>query len=319
MNTETNTDDKKREHADISIAAIIISSFTAIICAFILFVIFKSKSFQTYSFYYVIIFNVVFILDNFLRIFPFDDGKDYSFTPKEIIQAINLVFLNKFEICVITMQNLTLYLGVTKADKYLTYQRLIFFISLFLSIFISFIVTILILYLSESFKPFSVYCYINLTDETIIIDSIFHGIFYLATLFFLFNLLFYLGKKRREVKLGNIEDMDYGRHQCKYTILHILIVAFFAVSFLSNVLEDLNSDQKKIFDFLFLIIGFIIDLAYCVNRVLVKETLKIFCKDSYKSKYEALQKLKLLGKDENYEDNDEDEDEEAKRQRTGSF
>ena len=307
-----NEDFEIKEYPEISIVAIIISSFAAIISAFILFIIFKSKAFQTYSFYYIIIFNITFILDNIFRIAPFDDKNTNNFNIFEKIQAYSLVFFNKFEICVITMQNLTFYLGVT-TDQYSANQRLTFFLTLVISLFISFVITSIFLVIQVPLKAYSVYCYIKVSKESQIIDCIFHGIFYFASVFFLVNILRYLKKKIKEVKERLIEDLGYNHHLCKVLVLHFLTIAFFLLSFLSNTL-NLEYDDKKIYDLLFLIIGFIMDLAYCVNRVLVKETLKIFCKDTHKQKMETLQKLKIFGADENYED-----EEEIKKQRTESF
>ena len=310
-----NEDFEIKEHPEISIPAIIFSVFAAIICGFILFVIFKSKSFQTYSFYYIIIFNIIFIIDNIFRIAPFDDKNTNEFNRMEKIQAISLVFLNKFEICIITMQNLTFYLGVIKIEKYSSNQKLIFFITFFISIFASLLIMIIFNAIGISFRAYSVYCYIRVTHETRIIDSVFHGIFYVASLFFLINLIIFLCKKRKEVNAGLIEDLGYNHYLCKVVILHFLNFSFFAISFLSNFLY-LEFGGKKIYDILFLIIGFIIDLAYCFNRVLVKETLKIFCKDTHKQKLQVLQKMKILTNDDNYE---ESEDDDPKRQRTESF
>ena len=69
-------------------------------------------------------------------------------------------------------------------------------------------------------------------------------------------------------------------------------------------------------DILFLITAFALDLVI-VLRVLVKETLKIFCKDTHKQKYETLKKLKILGDDDKFKENEEEKD--LKRQRTKTF
>ena len=301
-----------KEHPEISITGIIFSVFAAIICIFLLFVIFKSKAFQTYSFYYIIIFNITFIIDNIFRLAPFDDKNTNEFNKKEKLQAMSLVFLNKFEICVITMQNLTFYLGVKQTDQYSSNQKLIFFITLFISIFVSLLITIILFFIHVPLQAYNVYCYIASTKNSLIIDSIFHGIFYLATIFFLSNIIRYLCKKRKEVNSGFIEDLNYKHHLSKVIILHILNICYFFLSYYSNF----TVFRKNIIcDLLFLITAFVLDLVYCFNRVLVKETLKIFCKDTHKQKMETLKKMKILGDDEKYEEEDED----VKKQRTESF
>ena len=74
--------------------------------------------------------------------------------------------------------------------------------------------------------------------------------------------------------------------------------------------------REGFYDLFYLIIVFFIDLAYWANRVLIKETLKLFCKNTYQEKYKKL--MKLFSNDIEDEDN-ENEEENLKKERADSF
>ena len=128
-----------KEHPGISIPGILIGSFSVITSIFFLYILFKSKAFQTYSFYYIIIFNIILILDNIFRMFSFDDTNSNYYNFMEKFQAICLTFFKKLELSIMANQNLTYFLGVNLIDLYSSKKMLIFYISLFLRILISFI------------------------------------------------------------------------------------------------------------------------------------------------------------------------------------
>lgn len=305
------TDDIK-EHPDISITGIVLSILSIIICFFLLFIICKSKVFQTYSFYYIIIFNIIFAFDNIVRISPFDDKQKDEYNIKEKIQAFCLIFFNKFELSIITMQNLIYYLGIIKANNYSSNKKLIFFLTLLINS-ISSLALSLIIFKKAELEAFRVYCYIKNTEVTKIIDLVFHCTFYLINFFCLLSLICYLCRKKSQADSGFIEDMDYKHHLYKMIVLELLVTSLFFLSIYFN-LKDLRTESY--YDLFFLINAFILDLVYCVNRVLIKEILKVFCKQTYKEKYKKIKNLKIFG--DNTTHNDDEDEEETNRKRRGT-
>ena len=290
-----------KEHPGISIPGILIGSFSVITSIFFLFILFKSKAFQTYSFYFIIIFNIILILDNILRMFSFHDTNSNNYNALEKVQAFCLTLFKKLELSIMANQNLTYFLGVNLIDLYSSKKMLIFYISLFLSILISLIITI-ILFLKASLILIQAYCYVNTFDSDLTrsIDFIFICFFYFASIIFLAVIIRYLCVKKKEVKTGLIEDVGYNHHLKKIIILYIFNGLMYVLSF--NEIDL----RKDFYDLFYLIIVFFIDLAYWANRVLIKETLKLFCKNTYQEKYKKL--MKFFCNDIEDEDNENEEE-----------
>ena len=196
-------------------------------------------------------------------------------------------------------------------DFYLSKKKSIYYITLVISIIISIIIPMI--YHGSKIRTTrnGTYNYIVQDKITIISESIFHLVCFVVNLFFLLVLMCYLKGKKKEAESGLIEDIDYKHHFRKIITLLILVPTLIIFSFFFNLSGD--------FDLLFLIISFILNLTYCVNRVLIKEILKLFCKDTYKKHLEKVDSLKILGDAEKYEDNEEEHEEIKKRQRTESF
>ena len=297
-------DNDFKKYLDISITGVVISVFSLIITFFLLVIIFKSKAF-TYSFYYIIILNILLLLDNVFRIAPFDDNNKKEFNIFEKIQAYGLIVVNKFEISVITMQNLIYYLGITKTKSYESNEKCIFFMTLLICLLISTSIGV-IFFFKVSLKAFRVYCYIDTNMFSTIIDSIFHSVFYLANLFFLLNIIIYLCCKRKEI------DLDFKHYLCKTIILFILITFLFFHSYFSNIYEL----RESYFDIFYLIDAFILDLIFCLNRRLAEETLKIFCRNTYKEKYNKIKKWKIFPDYTLYEDCEDNDDDNEDSEKT---
>ena len=271
-------------------------------------IIFKSNAFKTYSFCYIIIFNIILLLDNIFRISPFDDKDTNEFNIFEKIQAFGLIAVNKLEISVITMQNCIYYLGMIKTNTYKSNEKLIFFMTLLISILITASIVIIFIF-KVKLKAFRVYCYTETNELTIIIDSAFHSVFYLANFYFLFYLIIYFCCKIKKVKSGILKDMDYKHYLCKTFIIFILITFLVVHSYFSNIYEF----RESYYDIFYLIDAFLLDLIYCFNRTLVEETLKIFCKNTYKEKFEKIKKWKIFGDYTLYEDNDDEKQSDMER------
>lgn len=298
------------------IISLVLSFFSALISIFLLFIIIKSKVFYEYSFYYIIIFNVIFTADNIIRIIPFGNSvreEPPIFCNK--IQAILLIFFNKLELLIITMQIIIYYLGV-KTNIYVVKKKLIFWVSFIIIIIVSSILTIIIIFIAK-LKVIKYYCYIgDVTREIKIIEYLFHGILFLINCVCLLPVICFLRTKKREAESGQIEDLDYKHHLCKMITLFILSAGMLGFSVYFNLANEKNVDFD---DIIFVIYSFILDLVFCINRALVKETLKIFCKKTYKEKFGKVKSMKLFSDIDNYEDNEEEDEEYVKGRTTSCF
>lgn len=250
--SETNN---TKPHPGISIPGIVVSAFSLITCIFFLFILFKTKVFLTYSFYFVIIFNILIIIDNIFRMIPFDNKDSNDYNIMEAIQAFCLIFLNKFEFSILTMQNFIYYLGIKKTDLFSSKKTIIFYITLFLSFFISLIIAIII-FINSPLKAYKIYCFIENTTFTSFVGFLFHMIFYILSVIFLIIIIKYLCSKRKEAASGLIEDLDYKHHLCKIYVLYIIYIGIFVVSFSLNNEKDRDEYYP---DLIYLILVFFLD------------------------------------------------------------
>ena len=74
------------------ISLYILNIFTIIFSLYLFFLFIKSKSFHTYPCYNIIIFSLIILLDNILRVLPLSDDDDEKKSVMEYIVAFLLVF-----------------------------------------------------------------------------------------------------------------------------------------------------------------------------------------------------------------------------------
>ena len=137
------------------------------------------------------------------------------------------------------------------------------------------------------------YFYANGTDFKRLSDTIFNGIFLFMNIYFSVILLYAISKKRKKAKLGIIEDLDYGHHNLKVVLMFIINSLMFVESYL--IIYDIMPDDS--IDLIYLISCLLVDLYYTINKIIIKETLKIFCKNYYNKKYPQINKKQSIGTD----------------------
>ena len=199
----------------INILTYIINSLIILVSFYLIFLYIKSKVFHQFQCYNILILSIIIFLDNILRLIPMD-----VFILRHI-QAFLLTFFDKLILTTITSQALILYLGVCQTKLYYKKEKLIFILSLILGITISIVLALLYIIIANgkegdggitNYDGDSIYFYVIGTDFKSISDSIFNGIFLLFNLYYSIILLIYISKKRKQVSLGIIEDLDYGHH-----------------------------------------------------------------------------------------------------------
>lgn len=277
----------------VQIVEYILNSFIILITCYLIFLYLKSQEFDQYQCYNIIILSTIIFFDNVLRLIPMDEVMIRH------IQAFILTLFDKLILTTITCQALILYYGVCHTKLYYKREKYIFFISFFLGLIISMVLTIIYIIIADAqfgkggitnYDNASRYYYVNGTDFKSIADSIFNGVFLLFNLFFCIVLLIYITKKRKQASLGIIEDLDYGHHNLKI-VLMLLINSFM---FIESYLIIYDQMPNTLIDLIYLISCLLVDLYYAINKIIIKETLKIFCKKYYDKKYPSIKKNETI-------------------------
>ena len=275
------------------IPLVILNVFMLLISLFFFFLLVKSKAFGNYQCYNIIIFSLAMLIDSVVRIIPFTDDDPNNLSFFEYFQAFLLTFLDKVIIAAITTQTLLFYLGVIHTKTYFENDKKAFFITLAINVVICLVLTII--YISGGIRSVHrrLYFYCKQSKFKDLSDPIFNSVYLLPNLYCCVVLLMYLFSKIKEVKKGLIEDAGYNHHFIRALIMTLLNIATFLESYF--IIFDILNGEKT--DIIYLSTLLLINLYNCGNKTVIKETMKIFCKNKYKQKYGKEEKVNELDDD----------------------
>ena len=276
------------------IPLIILNALMLLITLFLFFFLIKSKAFENYQCYNILIFSLAILIDCAVRIIPFSNGNpdDYSFW--EYLQAILLVFFDKIILAALTTQTILFYLGVIHTKTFKNNDKKAFFISFVINIVICSSLTILYIYFGGiRLANHRRYLYCDTSELKDISDPIFDSVYLIANLYCSIILIKYLFRKIKEIEKGITEDYDYKHNFKKAIIVTLLNIIIFLESYL--IIFGILKEEKA--DIIYLSTLLLISLFNCCNKTVMKEAMKIFCKNKYKQRY---------GNDKKVEENDED-------------
>ena len=272
----------------LDIITVVLNILLILISSYLFFLYLKSKSFHLYPCYNIIILSFIIFIDNILRII---DTREF---PKvfQYIQAILLTYLDKLLLTTITSQAFIYYLGVVKTDFYYKYEKTIFYLTLLITMLIDLIIIIILFsisfeitnYKEENGYDGNKYYYYKAEEGKHykkIIDTAFNTVFLLINIICISLLLFYISHKKKQASLGLIEDLDYGYHYTKFGFMFIINSTLFVESYLIIF----NKIAIENIDIIYLSTCLVVDLFYTINKIIIKETLKIFCTKIYNKKY----------------------------------
>jgi hypothetical protein len=287
-------DDRKIIHYYYYIPIIILIVVMFIISLFFFILFIKSKAFNKYECYNLIIFIFVILLDCVVRIIPFSDDDDSSINIFEYLQAFLLVFFDKIILAALTTQTILFYLGVIHTKTFKNNDKKAFFISFVINIVICSSLTILYIYFGGiRLANHRRYLYCDTSELKDISDPIFDSVYLIANLYCSIILIKYLFRKIKEIEKGITEDYDYKHNFKKAIIVTLLNIIIFLESYL--IIFGILKEEKA--DIIYLSTLLLISLFNCCNETVMKEAMKIFCKNKYKQRY---------GNDKKVEENDED-------------
>jgi hypothetical protein len=287
-------DDRKIIHYYYYIPLVILIVMMFIISLFFFILFIKSKAFNKYECYNLIIFIFVILLDCVVRIIPFSDDDDSSINIFEYLQAFLLVFFDKIILAALTTQTILFYLGVIHTKTFKNNDKKAFFISFVINIVICSSLSILYIYFGGiRLANHRRYLYCDTSELKDISDPIFDSVYLIANLYCSMILIKYLFRKIKEIEKGITEDYDYKHNFKKAIIVTLLNIIIFLESYL--IIFGILKEEKA--DILYLSTLLLISLFNCCNETVMKEAMKIFCKNKYKQRY---------GNDKKVEENDED-------------
>ena len=263
---------------DIFIPTIIINILIILITIYVLILYIKSKELRSYSCAHILNLCIIFFLDNVIRIIPVSDDNSYKVI--QYIQAWLLTSFDKTILLLLTVQVFTIYIAKMKTDFYLNNKRVIFFTNLFGSLGLSLLIGGL--YALNGLDKYGIYFYVKGSDTKKICDTAFNSIFLFFNTFFCGVIILNLAIKKGEMQQGIIDKDTNYKHDLFRMILMFLANSFlFIESYLIiyDILEPYN-----FIDLYYLISCLIVSLIYAINKIIIRETKKLFCSSKNKGK-----------------------------------
>ena len=278
----------------VNIVTYIANSFIILITFYLIFLYIKSKEFHQKKVFNIILLGMTLFFDNILRLIPMD-----VYILRHI-QAFLLTFFDKLILTTITSQALIIYFGACQTRLYYKNELAMFLVPLILGLAISAALTILYIIIANkevgdggitNFDGKNNYFYVIGTDLKVLCDTIFNGVFLFVNVFCSVVLLIFLSQKKKKAELGIIEDLDYGHHHLKIILMFILNSMMFIESFLI-IYDKMPSDY---IDLIYVISCLLLDLYYAINKIIIKETMRIFCFKLYNKKYPDIKDADTVG------------------------
>lgn len=279
----------------------ILNVIIIIITFYLIFLMIKSKNLRVYPCYNVLYLSIILFIDNILRLIPTVSMPDFF----KYSQAFILVCLDKLLLTTLVAQTIIIYFGVCQTNVYFNHERLIYFSTVLLNLIIGSAMSIIFLKLN-GITEYGDYCYCDSDKRKELIDTIFNSFFLFINTMFTIVLLIYITGKKNDAKLGLIEDLDYGHHHTKIVFMFIINSLLFVESYL--IINDIISNYV---DAIYLITCIVIDIYYTMNKIIIDETMKIFCRKWYEKKYPLIKKNDSI--------TDDDDDEGDTRKKNSSF
>ena len=237
-----------------------------------------------------------------LAIFEFYMQNEY-YVAKFILSLIQ-IFLNKMILSVLSLQVIIVYSGIIHTDFYFSHEKSFVkigdtvwaIVSAALAAFYSSIRWVRIVDTDNTKKMIfddneynDIKYGVILQKRTLakkIIELIFCGLNFFVNVFFLVVVIIHISKKRREARAGLIQDLGYGNQLIRFSLIfsvNIIAIIFSGLVVNFNIELGIKEKNYKYCEIIFLIICFLIELCFMINKTVYQETLKIFCKKNYEN------------------------------------
>ena len=303
--------EQKQELKPYHIVLIVISCLIALITIYLIALYIKSESFKTYSCFNIMLMSIVLFLDCLMLIISEVCLNENEKNPvKKFIFLLINTFLDKMILSVLSLQVIIVYSGIIHTDFYFSHEKSFVKIGdsicVIVSIALSVVYSLLLSIKEGEIVDFddtarqneykSIFQTRNLAKK--ILETIFCGINLFVNVFFLVIVIMHISRKRKEAKVGLIQDLGYGNQLLRFSLIFTVnIIAIIFAGIVVNFSENFFPKKKQFDDYcviIFLIICFLIQLCFMINKTVYKETIKIFCKKKYREIDDDETKIKSI-------------------------
>ena len=255
------------------VSTFVLIGLIILIVLYVIFIYIKSKEFHSYSCAYIIILNISILIDNIFRIIPVGDDKT-KYKWLQFIQAFILASLDKYILLDLTLQVFIIYLGIMKTNFYYKHKKAIFYITFFTSMGLSFLMGGL--FLLGDVTDYGLYWYTNDNSIKKIFDNIFNSVFLTLNTFFCIIVIINICIRKEEIEKGMLNENDYEHDLNRMIIIFITNTLIYVESFI--IIHDVINIKGVYIDLIYLVSCLIVTLIYSINKFVINETKKIFCK-----------------------------------------
>ena len=297
------------------IVQIIISSLIAIITIYLISLFIKSEAFKSYSCFNIMLMSIILFLDCLILALTVTIGDKTGQGGKFILTLLK-TFFDKMILSVLSLQVIIVYAGIIHTDYYYSHEK--YFVKIGNAICA--IISGALAAVYSSIRWVNGRFDYNFDDDndgeikkralaSKIMEAIFCGINLIIIVFFLVVVIMHISKKRREAKAGLIQDLGYGKQLLRFSLIFsVNTIAIIFEGTVVNFSKEFGiSAYNKYCAIIFLVICFLIQLCFMINKTVYKETLKIFCKKKYKETEEEA-KIKSISTFDIAPGDDDDED-----------
>ena len=255
------------------VSTFVLIGLIILIVLYVIFIYIKSKEFHSYSCAYIIILNISILIDNIFRIIPVSDDKT-KYKWLQFIQAFILASLDKYILLALTLQVFIIYLGIMKTDFYYKHKKAIFYITFFTSMGLSFLMGGL--FLLGDVTDYGLYWYTKDNSIKKIFDNIFNSVFLTLNTFFCIIVIINICIRKEEIEKGMLNENDYEHDLNRMILIFITNTLIYVESFI--IIHDVINIKGVYIDLIYLVSCLIVTLIYSINKFVINETKKIFCK-----------------------------------------
>ena len=255
------------------VSTFVLIGLIILIVLYVIFIYIKSKEFHSYSCAYIIILNISILIDSIFRIIPVGDDKT-KYKWLQFIQAFILASLDKYILLDLTLQVFIIYLGIMKTDFYYKHKKAIFYITFFTSMGLSFLMGGL--FLLGDVTDYGLYWYTKDKSIKKIFDDIFNSVFLTLNTFFCIIVIINICIRKEEIEKGMLNENDYEHDLNRMIIIFITNTLIYVESFI--IIHDVINIKGVYIDLIYLVSCLIVTLIYSINKFVINQTKKIFCK-----------------------------------------